>query len=519
MKSALPPPLRRYLGMSRIDRPAFVNLYTSLFSLAGVGLVVCAISQQNTNWPALLLFAGLAATAELLRVELFVSSRFSSVSVSGVVAMASVLAFGPFAGVLTHMASGLVTAFTTSFSQNNTSVERASRLRRSLFNIGMWAVSSALAGQIFVWAGGKTGQIYSLTTLVPFVLAAAVDVLGNVAILVGVIALQTGRAPWKIWQQDFMWSLPITLLGSILGGGGLALAFERMELLGVAVFCLPVLTTGYAFQIYAGNMRKYVDKLEAANEAMDQVNTELLETLGVVIDADDAYTYGHSAQVAIYTEAIGLKMNLPQADLDVLVKAALIHDVGKVGISDNILSKQGPLSSAEYEQLKQHAAIGAEILSRMRGLQKMVPLVRHHHERWDGRGYPDGLRGTSIPLGARILAVADSLDAMCSDRPYRPTRNFDEVEREMLRCAGHQFDPTVIAAFEAVVAERGASFFRNSAMVIDESVANNRTDHAILRYLKRSTIHAKADVIQIPFSVPLEGKPATTVATSAIAAS
>ena len=480
----------------RLNRASCAQVYTNAFSLAGIGIIVYAASQLSTSWAPLLLFTILAASAELLRVELFVSSRFSSVSVSGVVAIASMLAFGPLAGVLTHTASGIVTAITTSISSRNPSMGKASPLRRSLFNTGMWAVSSALAGYVYILAGGVTGNISLTPTIIPFLLAAAVDVLANIAILVGVIAIQTNRSFFQIWLQDFLWTMPITLFSSILGGGGLALAYEKLGILGVAIFSLPVLTTSYAFQIYAGNMRKYVDQLEAAKAATEQTNTELLETLGAVIDADDAYTYGHSAQVAIYAEALARKMNLSQNEIELLVKAALIHDVGKVGIEDSIISKPGPLTNDEYKLLKQHASIGADIISRMHGLQNMVPLVRHHHERWDGRGYPDGLHSTIIPLGARILAVADSLDAMFSDRPYRPTRSFEEVECEVLRCSGIQFDPDVVTAFQALVAERGPSFFRNSALAIDESTAttNGRTDHAMLRYLKGGHLGCKPGV-------------------------
>lgn len=498
-----------------ITRSQWMQLYTTVFSVMGFVIILYASTQMPTDWVYMIGFAMIAAAAELMRVELFASSRFSSVSVSGIVAMASLLAFGPLAGVLTHTISGLTNALSASLGpQAATRGGRVSGLRRSSFNIGMWAVSSALAGLLYMKMGGTIGHISYASNILPFVCAAGVDVLVNLIILTGIIAIQTGRNPLKIWQQDFLWTLPITLLGSLLGGAGLALAYEKIGMLGVAVFCLPVLTTSYAFQLYANNMRGYVSKLEEANTALDKINTELLETLGVVIDADDMYTAGHSAQVAIYTEALVQKMGLPKNEQDMIVKAALIHDVGKIGIPDSIMSKPGPLTKEEYEQLKRHSVIGAEIISRMHGLQEMVPLVRHHHERWDGRGYPDGLHNTDIPLGARILAVADTLDAMCSDRPYRPTCSFEEVQREMDRCAGVQFDPVVIRAFQAMAKEKGPEFFRNSALAVDSHMepgeSSPRNDHAVLRYLKRSmlpTANNGSVQITVPVHVSTTYKP------------
>ena len=158
----------------------------------------------------------------------------------------------------------------------------------------------------------------------------------------------------------------------------------------------------------------------------------------------------------------------------------------------------------------------------MHGLQEMVPLVRHHHERWDGRGYPDGLHNTEIPLGARILAVADTLDAMCSDRPYRPTCSFEEVQREMDRCAGVQFDPVVIRAFQAMAKEKGPEFFRNSALAVDSHMepgeSSPRNDHAVLRYLKRSmlpTVNNGSVQITVPVHVSTAYKPTESVTVNA----
>ena len=480
-----------------ITRDRYVLWYTSAISILGVILVGAALQHIPQHGYGLALFAVIAAGAELLRVQLFTSSRFSSVSVSGIVAMASIVAFGPLAGAVTHLASGLMTAVTTSLNRDKPVGQRASWIRRSVFNISMWVTSSSIAGYLFVWAGGSIGHITSTSNILPLTLAAGADVIINLVILIGVIALQTGRNPLHIWRQDFQWAVPIVVAGGVLGGGALALAHEMLGVLGVTVFCLPILTISYSFRLYSRNLRSSINKLEEMNSKLDGANLGLLEMLGRVIDADDTYTYGHSKQVSIYSGAIAEKMNLSKEEQERIIRAALIHDIGKIGISDSIISKQGPLTDLEYSTMKLHPVIGAEIVGQMEALQELVPIVRHHHERWDGRGYPDRLSSTDIPLGARIMALADTLDAMCSDRPYRPTRSFQEVKADIGRCSGTQFDPTVVNAFYAVVDEKGQdpNFFKNSATTVDNSISESGVGLTSVanRYLKRSMMIDPSD--------------------------
>ena len=476
-----------------IARARVVEWYTSAVAILGAVLLVIALRSIPSNWIGLLLFAGLAAGAELLRVQLFSSSRFSSVSMSGVIAIASIVAFGPFAGVFTHLASGLITAVTTSLGDDKPGSQRASLLRRSAFNIGMWVASSSVAGNVYALAGGQIGHVATLTNILPLALAAGADVFVNLTILIGVVTLQTGRNPLHILRQDFQWTLPIVFASTVVGGGALALSCEMYGALGVAVFCLPILTTSYSLRLYSRNMSSTISKLESANAQLDETNSGLLEMLGGLIDADDMYTAGHSRQVAIYSGALAEKMGLAKAERERIVLAALIHDIGKIGIPDSIIGKPGRLTEEEFAAIKQHPVIGAEIIGRMSSLQDLVPLVRHHHERWDGRGYPDGIGGADMPLGARILALADSLDAMCSDRPYRATPSFEEVKAEIQRCSGKQFDPDVVAAFNALASEKSSAYFANSAKKVDEraqDVAAMRAN-VLGRYLKRGTLMAE----------------------------
>jgi HD-GYP domain-containing protein (c-di-GMP phosphodiesterase class II) len=168
-------------------------------------------------------------------------------------------------------------------------------------------------------------------------------------------------------------------------------------------------------------------------------------------EARDPETDEHLARVAQRSVAVGRVLGMSHAELETLRQAARLHDVGKIGIRDAVLSKPGPLDDQEFEEMRRHTAIGAGILKDVVGLRDCVPIVRHHHERWDGRGYPDGLAGEAIPLGARVVAVVDAFDAMTSDRPYRPKMPPEIALARVIQDRGAQFCPRCVEAFEAVL--------------------------------------------------------------------
>jgi HD-GYP domain-containing protein (c-di-GMP phosphodiesterase class II) len=163
---------------------------------------------------------------------------------------------------------------------------------------------------------------------------------------------------------------------------------------------------------------------------------------------------GHSNEVRELVVALAADLGIPRDEVDTLRHAAELHDIGKVAIPDALLQKPGPLDDEEWAFIRRHTLIGQRIVAEAPALTKVGALIRSSHERWDGDGYPDGLAGEEIPLGARIVAVCDAYDAMTTDRPYRVSMPADEAMAELRRCAGTQFDPTVVAAFEAKVAER-----------------------------------------------------------------
>lgn len=188
---------------------------------------------------------------------------------------------------------------------------------------------------------------------------------------------------------------------------------------------------------------------------------QFAESLGNAIDAKDPYTSMHSDEVAEVSHTLALTMGLSPREADIIHVAGHLHDIGKIGVPDAVLQKKGPLNTEEWQAVRRHPELGADILKPVASLRNLgvVDMVLHHHERYDGKGYPAGLRGTAIPLGARVITLADSLSAMLQNRPYRSAMDFQKAYDEIVSCSGTQFDPRVVDAF------------RKSADIISQLVA------------------------------------------------
>ncbi len=233
---------------------------------------------------------------------------------------------------------------------------------------------------------------------------------------------------------------------------------RRVQALAVGAVCLGSLVLFFSL---AGIFRDSTRRIRRQSEALARSHAELqasygatLEALIAALETRDHETEGHSERVTRYTAAIGEALGLAEDDLAVLERGALLHDIGKIGVPDGILRKPGPLTDEEWRLMRRHPEDGAWMLDGIRFLASAIPVVRHHHERYDGRGYPDGLAAEAIPLAARIFAVADTFDAMTSDRPYRRGLSIEAARAEIRRSAGTQFDPTVVEAFRGIRVER-----------------------------------------------------------------
>lgn len=190
-------------------------------------------------------------------------------------------------------------------------------------------------------------------------------------------------------------------------------------------------------------------KLVLSGRLATEILHQFSESLGTAIDAKDPFTSLHSEEVAEVAHSIALAMGLDANDADIIHVAGHLHDIGKIGVPDEVLKKKGPLTDLDWKFIRRHPETGANILRPVEALAKsgIVDMVRHHHERFDGKGYPGGLKGEAIPRGARIIALADTLSAILQNRPYRPAKDFEMAVAEIINCSGTQFDPVVVKAF------------------------------------------------------------------------
>jgi putative nucleotidyltransferase with HDIG domain len=200
--------------------------------------------------------------------------------------------------------------------------------------------------------------------------------------------------------------------------------------------------------LLARRIEESTKNLSRLYEDLRETYMRTIKALAHAIDARDHYTYSHSDNVTRYSELIARQMNVEMQYIEDIKDACQLHDLGKIGVHDNVLSKPGALTPDEFNEIKEHSQKGAQILEPLKFMDKVIDIVKHHHERWDGKGYPDGLKGEGIPLGARIMSVADSYDAMVSARPYRKVGlSVNEAIEEVKKNSGVQFDPAVVEAF------------------------------------------------------------------------
>jgi putative nucleotidyltransferase with HDIG domain len=257
-------------------------------------------------------------------------------------------------------------------------------------------------------------------------------------------------------------------------------AYHAYSLDLVLVFFVPTLAAQRLLHLYRQE-KEATDRLAAANDRLRRASLSFATALVATLDARDQYTAGHSAAVAIYARDIAQRMGLAEDDQELVHLCGLVHDIGKIGLPAGLLEKPGPLTLDERRQMEQHSEIGERILRNVDDYSEIADIVRAHHERIDGMGYPDGIHGDGIPLLARIIGVADAYDAMTSDRPYREALPSRVARMRLAQAVGTQFDTAVVAAFEAILTTadedyrsgRGSSFMREKAQLEqgDESVA------------------------------------------------
>ena len=309
---------------------------------------------------------------------------------------------------------------------------------RLLFNTSQVVLGVAIPGVAFTLLGGTIPGAGRPLTILPLVVVAILGIAINFAFFGMALNILSGESARLVWARVFSWMSPSQL---VLGFVGIAIAviIRAIGGVGLALFVVPLIVARQTYQQSIRLRGAYADTVGSMVAALE---------------AKDIYTKGHSLRVAEYAVLISKALELAPAAIERIEYAALLHDLGKVGVSRRVLGKQGTLSVEEYDEIKRHPEIGAHILSDVPYLADLVPIIAAHHERLDGSGYGQGLEGAAIPFESRILAVADAYDAMTSARPYRGAMSHEAAMDQLLQGCGTQFDEDVVTAFESAWSER-----------------------------------------------------------------
>jgi diguanylate cyclase (GGDEF)-like protein/putative nucleotidyltransferase with HDIG domain len=312
-----------------------------------------------------------------------------------------------------------------------------------IFNVaGMMANASALTYLSYHWLAARVGGNKPILLMV----AALVFFFANTLPISVVIALTEGKSARRVWAECYFWSFPYYLVGA--AAVGLVGVVNRQAGWATSLLVLPLIYWVYrSYRLYLGRLEAEKERVEVEKRHVEEIaslNMRTIEALALAIEAKDHTTHTHLHRVRTYAVEIAKELHLSSDETEALRAAALLHDIGKLAVPEQIISKPGRLTPEEFEKMKVHPLVGAEILERVAFPYAVAPIVRSHHERWDGSGYPDGLCGEEIPIGARILAAVDCLDALASHRQYRPALPLIEAMAGVKERAGTWFDPRVV---------------------------------------------------------------------------
>ncbi len=312
-----------------------------------------------------------------------------------------------------------------------------------IFNVaGMMANASALTYLTFHWLSARFGSNKPILLMI----AALMFFLANTLPISVVIALTEGKSSRKVWSECYFWSFPYYLVGA--AAVGLVGIVNKAAGWETSLLVLPLIYWVYrSYRLYLGRLEAEKERVEVEKRHVEQIaslNMRTIEALALAIEAKDHTTHTHLQRVRTYAVAVARELGLAGDEIEALRAAALLHDIGKLAVPEQIINKPGRLTPEEFEKMKVHPLVGAEILDRVVFPYPVAPIVRSHHERWDGSGYPEGLAGENIPIGARILAAVDCLDALASHRQYRPALPLGEAMAKVGEKSGSWFDPQVV---------------------------------------------------------------------------
>jgi HD-GYP domain-containing protein (c-di-GMP phosphodiesterase class II) len=440
-------------------------VYQGVLAVLALVLAVLAVPHGLTDGWAILGLAAVGAIAERGRVRL-ANDAEASISLLPTVFAGAVL--GPLAGLLVAAAS-----FVSEFPRVLPGSRRLPPHARDeqYLKWGIYTCIRAIYGSV---AGFAALAAPSLVTnevarlAVATVIAAVVAETLDVAFAALTLMLRGGDA-WRFVRMF----VPIVLAALSLYCPIVALlsaAYVDVSPWTLALFFLPALAAQRLFALYQ-DQRRLTEELVGVNSTLERANLSFASALVATLDARDRYTAGHSAAVAIYAQDIAARMALAPDQQQLAHLAGLVHDIGKIGLLPGLLEKPGALTLDERREMQRHSEIGERILSNVATYSEIASIVRHHHERVDGGGYPDGLASDEIPLLSRIIAVADAYNAMTSDRPYRDAMPSQVARLRLAQAVETQFDTSVVAAFEAILAASDESYRTGTTIEFDWSDA------------------------------------------------
>jgi putative nucleotidyltransferase with HDIG domain len=405
-------------------------------SLLAISAAALAVGLTLAGWTlgttgVVLALALVAAAAERGRVRL--GDRFEA-SITLVPMLLAAVLFGPIAAMLVSV------------------VSLVDRLRRPYLKWATYTCTSSIAGAAAGLAAAEARDLstagltpFVLATLSATVIAEAMDLLfvALIAYLRRIDVRGIVRAFAPLQFASSMTYAPIV--------AGLVYAYHEVSGWTLLFFFGPALAVQRLYGMYQ-EQRRLAEDLASANVRLERANLSFATALVATLDARDRYTAGHSAAVAIYARDIARRLGLPEEDQQLAHQCGLVHDIGKIGLPPGLLEKPGALTLGERRQMEKHSEIGERILAKVEDYAEIARIVRHHHERWDGQGYPDGIADYGIPLISRVISVADAYNAMTSDRPYRDAMPSRVARMRLAQGVESQFDTTIVAAFEAILA-------------------------------------------------------------------
>lgn len=456
------------------------TIYVAIMSLATGGLFLWATTYNIAiDWFGIAIFAALCLLTEWMAIDIY--TRNTSVSTSVAPLIAGAYLFGAVGAIVLSLA--LSTA---------AMIKHRSPLIRFVFNISNHLLGALLCVNFMYWTGLTITEGTSVVVAVGVIVATGLTYISTTILMSGVIHLSSGIPARNVWAERFYWLWPYYIsLGLV--AYALAVGYLNSGVIGVTIFFVPLLMLRISQNQYLSRTESMVTQLRAANtelversKEISAMNDGLILALSNASDLRDPYVHGHAQHVARYAVLIAKTLGMREERINSIRQAGLLHDIGKIGIPEAILSKPARLTDDEYQLMKQHAALGAALVQEIESLQHLAPLIRHHHEHYDGRGYPDGLVGTEIPLESRILAVADAIEAMASDRPYRTALTAQAILDELQRNSGTQFDPNVVDAFSKVIEEKGETLIVNSARNISRIIEQEEINTTLEPTLQQS---------------------------------